>query len=209
MTNQERKVRPEIFNVNSDEPVFYPYSTKTSKCGDSSNNINDPYAKICIPDVVKNLNIKVFNLMSRTNETKYIKQYKTCKWKCRLDASICNDNQRWNEDKCRCECKELIDKGVWYKGYIQNPGNCECECHKSCDVGEYLDYGNCKCRKRLVNKLVEECHENINEAKIAGTTLMELHSAKHKNVCKSSCTNYVVLIAIALTVNIGIGTYFA
>ena len=71
MNNQECKVRPEIVNVNSDEPVFYPFSIKTSKCSGSCNNINDPYAKMCVPDVVKNLNVKVFNLMPRTNETRH------------------------------------------------------------------------------------------------------------------------------------------
>ena len=72
MTNQECKVRPQIVNVNSDEPVFYPFSIKTSKCSGSCNNINNPYAKLCVPDVVKNLNVKVFNVMSRTNETRQI-----------------------------------------------------------------------------------------------------------------------------------------
>ena len=56
--------------------------------------------------------------MSRTNEKKHIKWYETCKCKCRLDASVCNNKQRWNDDKCRCECKELIDKGVCDKGSI-------------------------------------------------------------------------------------------
>ena len=56
-----------------------------------------------------------------------------------------------------CERKELIDKGVCNKGFIWNPGNCEC------DIGEYLDYENCKCRKKLVDKLVEECTENIDK----------------------------------------------
>ena len=72
MINQECKVKPEIVNVNSDEPVFYPSSIKTSKSSDSCNNINDPYAKMCVPDVVKNVNVKVFNLMSTTNETRHI-----------------------------------------------------------------------------------------------------------------------------------------
>ena len=49
----------------------------------------------------------VFNLMSRTNETRHTKWYETCKCKCRLDGSLCNNKQCWNEDKCRCECKEL------------------------------------------------------------------------------------------------------
>ena len=90
---------------------------------------------------------------------KNIKWHETCKCECRLDAIVCNNKQRWNKNKCRCECKELIDKGVCDKGYAWNPSNCECECNKSCDFSEYLDYKNCKCRKRLVNKLVEECNE--------------------------------------------------
>ena len=126
MTNKECKVRLEIIIVNSDEPIFYPFSIKTSKCSVSCNNINDSYAKICVPDVVKILDVKVFNLMPRTNETKHIKWHETCKCKCRLDARVCNNKQRWNDDKCRCECKGLIDKGVFDQGCIWNPCNYEC-----------------------------------------------------------------------------------
>ena len=57
-------------NQECDEPVFYPFSIKTSKCSGSCNNINDLYAKMCVSDVSKNLNIKVFYLMSRTTENK-------------------------------------------------------------------------------------------------------------------------------------------
>ena len=203
MNNQACKVRPEIINDNSNEPVFYLFSIKTSKCSGSCNNINDPYAKICVPDIVKDLNVKVFNLMSRTNETRHIKWHETCKCKCRLDASVCNNKQRWNDDKCRCECKGLIDKDVWDEGYAWNPSNWECEYDKSCDVGEYLDYENCKCRKRLVDKLVEGCGENVDEAKLAGVTLFE-----HENECVCFYTVFIVLAVIALTVSIGISTYF-
>ena len=90
-----------------------------------------------------------------------------------MDASVCNNKQRWNGDKRRCECKELIGKGACDKGYAWNPSNCVFECDISCDVGEYLDYENCKCRKRLADKLVEECSENIDEAKLTEVTLFE------------------------------------
>ena len=99
VNNQECNVRPEIVNVNSKEPMFYPFSIRTSKCSGSCNNISDSYAKLCVPDAVKNLNVKVFNLMSRTNERKHIKWHEACKCKCRLNASVCNNRQRWNEDK--------------------------------------------------------------------------------------------------------------
>ena len=101
--------------------------------------------------------------MSRTNEPRHIKRYETSKCKCRLDTSVCDSKQRWNKHKCKCKCKELIDKGICDKGFIWNCSNCECKCDKSCNVGEYLDYENCKCRTKLVDKLVEECTENIDE----------------------------------------------
>ena len=99
MSNQACKARPQIINVNSNNPVFYHFSIKTSKCSDNCNNINDLYAKICIPDVAKDLNVKVFNLMSRTNETRHIEWHETCKCKCRLDAIVYNNKERWNNDK--------------------------------------------------------------------------------------------------------------
>ena len=166
MKNQECKVRPEIVDINSNNPIIYPFSIKTNKCSGNCNNINDPYARICVPDIIKKLNVKVFNLMTLTNETRHIKWHETGRCICRLDGIICNSMQRWNQDKCRCECKELIDKGVCDKGFMWNPSNCECECDKSCDIGEYLDYSSCKCRKKLIHSLAEGCTENIDGTKL-------------------------------------------
>ena len=97
----------------------------------------------------------------------------------------------------------MIDKGVCDKWNAWNPSNCEWECDKSCDVGEYLNNENCKRRKRLVDKLVGECGENVDEAKLAGVTLFE-----HENECLCFYTGFIVLAVIALTVSIGIGAYF-
>ena len=93
-----------VNNQECKEPVLFPFSIKTSKCSGSCKNVSDPYAKFCVSDVDENL-FKVFNLMSRTNETIHIEFHETCKCKCRLDGSVCNNKQRWNDDKCRCECK--------------------------------------------------------------------------------------------------------
>ena len=60
----------------------------------------------------------MFNLMPRTNETTHIEWHETCKCKCRLDDSVCNNKEWWNDHKCRWECKELIDKSVCYKEFI-------------------------------------------------------------------------------------------
>ena len=99
--------------------------------------------------------------------------------------------------------KELIDKSVCNKRYAWNPSNCECECDKSYDFGKYLDYKNCKCRKSLVDELVDECNENIDEAK-----LTEIASFEHKNECVCYYTVFIALSVIVSRTSIGIGTYF-
>ena len=91
------------------------------------------------------------------------------------------------------------------KGYNWNPSNCECEYNKLCDISDYLNYKNCKCRKKIVDKLVDECRETVEEVKTAVITL-----AKNENSYK--CSSYTVdsvLFWIFFTINIsGIGAYF-
>ena len=130
-------------------------------------------------------------------------RYKTCKCKCRLDASVCNNKQRWNKDKCMCECKELIDKGMCDKGFIWNSSNCYCECDESCHIGEYLGYENCKCRKKLIDQFVEEFKEEIDGNEIIYNATLNYY----ENV-RYSCTIYIVLFAIAFLIIIGISTVF-
>ena len=134
------------------------------------------------PDVVKKLNVKVFNLMSRTNETRFIEWHETCKCECKFWANACKNKQRWNKDKCRCECKELIkgvcDKVCELKGCVIKDlfGILVIVIVNviKCDVGKYLDYENCKCRKKLVAPLTEECTETVEEVKLAKKLLLKM-----------------------------------
>ena len=94
MNNKDYKVRLQIVNLNGDEPVLFPFSIETNKCSGSCNNTNNLFAKLCVPDFVKSLNDKVFNLMSRTNEKRHIEWHDICKCKCILHGSVCNNKQR-------------------------------------------------------------------------------------------------------------------
>ena len=152
MKSQECKVKPQIVNVNGDDPMFFSDSVKTSKCNGSCNTINNPLAKMCVLDVVTNLNIKVFTLVSEINETRHKEWHETCKCKCRFEHSVFDNKQSWNDDQCRS------------------------------DFSEYLDYKNCKCKKSWGDKLVEKYTENIEETKfyqmqsiLAHGTLCYLH----------------------------------
>ena len=72
VNNQQCRIRTEIININSNEPSFYPYSIQVNKCSGSCNDINDLYAKLCVV-VAKNINVKVLNLISGTNEKRHMK----------------------------------------------------------------------------------------------------------------------------------------
>ena len=102
--------------------MIFPYDIKVNRCSGNYNNITNPYAKVCVPDIIKNVTVKMFDLMTLTNKTKQVIFHESCKCICRLDPIVCNNKQRWN--KCRCEClinKKCDDDFVW------NISNCECE----------------------------------------------------------------------------------
>ena len=86
----------------------------------------------------------------------------------------------------------MIDRGIYDKGFISNPSNCECKCDKPCDFGEYLYYQSCKCRKMLVDKLVEECNENINGNEIIYNEMLNCHGKIY-----GSCTIYFALFILS------------
>ena len=205
MNNQECKVRPKIVNVNNEEPAFFPFNIKRSKCSGSCNNINNPHAKLCVSDVFKNLNVKVFDLMSRTNEARHIEWHETCKCKSGLDSSVCNNKHCWNDDKCSCKCKESVEYAI--KDPFEILVIVSLNAINNVMLGEYLDYENCKFKEKLVDELIEECTENFEEVKLGQITSMELHLAKNKSKHKCNpCTLYIVLFSMIFKVNVAVGT---
>ena len=180
--NEKCMPRPKIINLNADEPVFYPLSIKVNESGGDCNNINDSMAKLCVSDIVRDMNITVFNLLARINETRKVVWHETCKSVCRLTSAVCNDRQEWNENKCRCECKEdLINKLVCDKGYMWNPSTCSCECDRYCETGQYLDYKNCICRKKIIDDLIEQC-TSIVDMDIKNNTLSKKNDESSSNI---------------------------
>ena len=86
--------------------------------------------------------------------------HEPCQFKCRLDASVCNNKQSWNEDKFRSERKKFIVKDSCDKGFIWNPSNCECECDRLYDVGEHLNYKNLNAEKNQSINLLKSVLKN-------------------------------------------------
>ena len=100
--------RPKILDVNAGvgEALSYPYNMQVNKCSGSCNTLDNPIEKLCVPNVIKGLNIKVDNFLTMLNETRYVLWHESCKCVCKLNSSVCNNKPIWNGDTCRCHCNE-------------------------------------------------------------------------------------------------------
>ena len=146
VTNQECMPTPKILDVNEGvvEALFYPYNVLVNKCSGSYNMLDDPIAKMCVPNIIKRVNMKVYNFLMRLNETRNVSWHESCKCVCRLNLSVCNSKQLWNGDTCRCDCNEdFVGIMTFNKEYMWNPSSCTCECDMWCKQGQYLDYKMC------------------------------------------------------------------
>ena len=159
--------RPKIFDANEGvgKALFYPYNVLVNKCSGSCNTLDDPMARLCVPNIIKNVNMKVCNFLMRLNETRNVLWHESCKCVCRLNSSVCNNKQIWNSDTCRCDCNEDFAGIInCTKGYMWNPGTCACECDMWCKPGQYLDHKNCVCKNKLIGRVIAECTSVINES---------------------------------------------
>ena len=158
--------RPKILDVNEGvgEALFYPYNVLVNKCSGSCDTINNPMAKLCVPNIIKRINMKVYNFLMRLNETRNVSWHESCKCVCKLNSSVCNNKQIWNSDTCRCDCDEDFANIInCIKRYMWNPSTCECQCDMWCKPGQYLDHKNCICKNKLIGRVTEECTSGINE----------------------------------------------
>ena len=199
--NQKCMPRPKILDVNEGvgEALFYPYNVLVNKCSESCNTLDDPMAKMCIPNVIKRVNMKVHNFLMRLNETRNVLWHESCKCVCRLNSSVCNSKQIWNSDTCSCDCNEDF-AGIMTcnKGYRWNPSTCACECDMWCKPGQYLDYKKCVCKNKLIGKVISKCTSLINESIINNkTSIVSDDTTKNIFIGLFSVLMFMELLAFA------------
>ena len=175
--------------------LFYPYNVLVNKCSGSCNTLDDPMAKMCVPYIVKTVNMKVYNFLMRLNETRNVLWQESCKCVCRLNSSVCNSKQIWNSDTCRCDCKEDF-AGIMTcnKGYMWNPSTCACECDMWCKQGQYLNYKKCACKNKLICRVIAECTDVISE------TMMN----NKNNIANDNTTTNIFIGLFSVVMFIGI-----
>ena len=124
VVNQKCTPRPKILDVNEGvgEALFYPYNVLVNKCSGSCDTLDNPRAEMCVPNIIKRINMKVYNFFKRLNETRNVLWHESCKCACRLNSSVCNNKQIWNRYTCRCDCNEDFASIInCTKGYTWNP----------------------------------------------------------------------------------------
>ena len=182
---QKCKVREVIEN---NEYMTFPYNIKVNKCNGNCNNISNPYCRVCIRDIVKNVTVKIFDLMALTNKTRQIIFHESCKCVCRLDPIVCNNKQKWNEDKCRCEClvnKKCDDDFVW------NINNFECEYRK----------------KAATLTTEEECEVLNDDTEIASNKIILIKENHSVEDCKPFVASSILFLLVVIILT-GLLIYF-
>ena len=136
----------------------------------------------------------------RLNETRNVLWHESCKCVCKLNSSVCNNEQIWNSDTCRCDCNENFAGIInCTKGYTWNPSICEFQCDKWCKPGQYLDYKNCICKNKLIGRVTEECTSVINE------TIMNNNGCNNDNTIRRI---FIGLFLLTLVICFCVVAYF-
>ena len=186
VVNQKCMPRPKILDVNEGigEALFYSYNVLVNKCNGSCDTLDNPMAKLCVPNMIKRIDMKGYNFLMMLNETRNVLWHESCKCLCRLNSSVCNNKQIWNSDTCRCDCNEDFTGIISFdKRYTWNPSTCECQCDMWCKPGQYLDHKNCVCKNKLIVRVIAECTSVINE------TMMN----DRDNITNDNTTTYIFI----------------
>ena len=180
LKNQECSVKKVI--VGNDYMTF-SYKIKVDKCIGSCNDKDNPYFKICLPDSVKNISVKSFDLISQKTVFKNISFHQSCKCGCLLGEKVCKNLQRWNKEKCRCECLKI----------------------KNCDIDYSWNASNCKCKLNKLAALIESEEGDIEtDNKIENKTVILIKKIQN---CKPFVTSSILFVCVSIILT-GLIIYF-
>ena len=116
-------VRPTLIDLNHVELNYYSFMVSLGKCSWSCSSADELSTKICVPSKTKDINVKLFNMITNKNEAKAMVKHISRDCKCKFNSATCNSNKKLNNDPCQCECKKY---GKCKNGYRWNPSTCFC-----------------------------------------------------------------------------------
>ena len=168
LSNQKSMIQPTLINLHPNEYNqefhYYPFAVKLDRCGGSCNTLIY-VMKYAFQTKKEDLNLSVFNMITGINESETLTKHISCECKCRFDERKCNSNQRWNNGKCRCECKK---RHVCGKDYVWNPTTCNCENGKY--LASIMDDSAIMYNEIIDAEANSNDETNFNEKKASGKT---------------------------------------
>ena len=187
LSNQKCMTQPTLIkshaNEYSQELHYYPFAINLDRRARSCNTLDDLSNKVCIPNKTEDLNLNIFNMIPGLNESKTLTKHISCKCECKFESRKCNLNQKWNNNKCPCECKNPKEHQC-KKGYFWNPAKC------SCDNGKYA---------RNAGDSVVICNEIIEETKAIPTKSTSTKTVPTKSTSKFF---YILLAFLLITITL-------
>ena len=122
LKNQQCMTQRTLVNLHPNEYVewlrYYPLAVNLDRCMGSCNNLNDRFNRTCVPNKTDDLNLSAFDMVTARSESTTLTRHIPCKCKCKFDGRKCNSNQKWNNNKCRCEWKNPKRHNACEKDYI-------------------------------------------------------------------------------------------
>ena len=156
--------------------MTFPYKIRADAGIGSCNDIENPYFKVCLPYIIKNISVKSFDQIPKKSVLKNISFHQSCKCGCLLDKKVCNNLQKWNKEKCRCDSLEI----------------------KKCKVGYSWNVSNCRYEMKKLAAVInsEECDVETDD-KIKGTTKNKIVITKEKiENCKPFVASSILFICV-------------
>ena len=198
LSNQKCTAQVTLINLHpneySQEFCYYPFAMNLDMCAGSCNTLDNLSSRVCILNETKHLNLHVFNITG-VNESRTLTKHISCKYECKFDSKKCNSNQKWNNNKCQCECKNPKEHRVYKKNYIWNPARCSCKNGKS--IGSVIDDSLVKC-----DEIIKETKTTLTKTIPTKTTPTKTIPTKSTwtktTLTKCTSTNYHILITFLL-----------
>ena len=166
LNNQKYMTQPTFINLHSyeysQELCYYPFVVNLDRCDGRCNTLDDRSSRVYISNETENLNLNVFNMKTEINKSRTLTKHISCKCKCKFDGRKCNLNQKWNNNKCLCTCKNPKEYFVSQIGYFWNLARCSCKNGKYAgSIGDsvficdkFIDRTKCTSTKVTITKTV-------------------------------------------------------
>ena len=163
--------------------MTFPYKIRVNRCVGSCNGKNNLYFNFFSPEIVKNISVKVLDLLSKKCVKKNVSFHNSCKCGCLLDEKVCNNKQKWNKEKCRCECLEI----------------------EECESGSFWNVVNCRCEfKKAAALIVEEQCDTETDDILQNRTITSIKKIEN---CKPFVASSILFVSVSIILS-GIMIYF-